>query len=447
MIKDYLGRVSVAATKVLPKGDRLLFVGRTRAAIEAKVGPLASADADDVLSALTALGDPEDLAKRERERLYSARRRGAAAAPPTLWKPGKESRRGVVPPPPPAGRWLGPSQTRRPRPWPHRGLTGAAGSPPADAAAAEETAPPADAAAPPAAAAAAQAPPPTEAVPPAGTPPPAGFTPPAEAPPPAPPSRLVPFVPRQADSPEAAAPPAGPSSPADTAAPEAALDAAAAEGPAAGVPGNGQAGPGPGDPSQAGSSEDGVVLEGTVYDGPAGAAPEPGGTPPGWMRPRPTRANGETTPLSIVPGMEQPADAEDPPLTRRRPLPAPIAEAWALARKHPLEAVSVILLGVGGLIFPFPFWLIGGLVALRSRRWDARDKWMALAGPLLVTLAVLVIRAGTSPGNFFPAFYHAAQHDFGLSIRAGCVLCAGYLVWRLRRGPRLRTLPPWQRPR
>ena len=145
--------------------------------------------------------------------------------------------------------------------------------------------------------------------------------------------------------------------------------------------------------------------------------------------------------------MEQPAEEDEPPLTRRRPPPAPIAEAWALARKHPLEAVSVILLGVGGLIFPFPFWLIGGLVALRSRRWDARDKWMALAGPLLVTLAVLLIRAGTSPGNFFPAFYHAAQHDFGLSIRAGCVLCAGYLVWRLRRGPRVRTLPPWQRPR
>ena len=46
MIREYLGRVSVAATKVLPKGDRLLFVGRTRAAIEARVGPLASADAE-----------------------------------------------------------------------------------------------------------------------------------------------------------------------------------------------------------------------------------------------------------------------------------------------------------------------------------------------------------------------------------------------------------------
>ena len=165
------------------------------------------------------------------------------------------------------------------------------------------------------------------------------------------------------------------------------------------------------------------------------------------MRPRSAPPPGETGPQSIVPGMEQPAETEEPPVSRRRPPPAVLAEAWTLARKHPLEAVSVILLGVGGLILPFPFWLIGGLVALRSRRWDARDKWIALAGPPLVTFAVLLIRAATSAGNFFSAFYHAAQHDVGLSIRAGCVLCAGYLVWRLRRGPRIRTLPPWQRPR
>jgi hypothetical protein len=159
--------------------------------------------------------------------------------------------------------------------------------------------------------------------------------------------------------------------------------------------------------------------------------------------------SGETAPLSIVPGMEQPAGAEEEPaLPRRRsPALAPFAEAWTLARKHRLEAVSIVLLGVGGLILPFPFWLIGGLIALKSRRWDARDKWMALAGPLLVTFAILLIRAGTSQGNFFSAFYHAAVHDFGLSIRAGCALCAAYLIWRLRRGPRLRTLPPWQRPR
>ena len=166
------------------------------------------------------------------------------------------------------------------------------------------------------------------------------------------------------------------------------------------------------------------------------------------MRPRPAPPPGETKPLSIVPGMGQPTEADEPALPRRRsPAAVPLTEAWALARKHPLEAVAVVLLGVGGLILPFPFWLIGGLVAVKSRRWDARDKWVALAGPPLVTLAVLIIRAATSPGNFFSAFYQAAHHDVGLSIRAGCVLCAGYLIWRLRRGPRLRTLPPWQRPR
>ena len=84
MIREYLGRVSVAATKVLPKGDRLLFVGRTRAAIEAKVGPLASADTDAVLDALTSMGDPEELAQRERERAVQrpaarSRRRAAGA--------------------------------------------------------------------------------------------------------------------------------------------------------------------------------------------------------------------------------------------------------------------------------------------------------------------------------------------------------------------------------
>jgi len=152
--------------------------------------------------------------------------------------------------------------------------------------------------------------------------------------------------------------------------------------------------------------------------------------------------------------MTESGEPEDQPVTGRRsmagwrsPVVALAVEAWALARKNPLEAVAVVLLGLGGLILPFPFWLIGGLVALRSRSWDARDKWIALAGPPLVTLLVLVIRAVTSAGNFFSAFYHAAGHDVGLSIRVGCVLCAGYLIWRLRRGPRVRTLPPWQRPR
>jgi len=404
MIREYLGHVSDAATKVLPKGDRLLFVGRTRAAIEAQVGPLASAEADDVLSTLTALGEPEDLAKRERERLYSARRRGAAAAPPTLWKPSKESRRGPAPAPA-AARRAGPAEARKPRAWPHRGLTGPDEPKPAES----------------------------------GTP--------------APQPEPAPAVPRQADSPEATAvpakTPAARTPPVETPAilppteESPSVDAPMAgmpttESPTVAVPPGTTPGPGQSGPGQSGPGQSETVQSET----------EPAGTPPGWMRPvRPAPASGETEPLSIVPGMGQAGEAEEAPQTRRSsPAAAPLAEAWALARKHPLEAVAVVLLGLGGLILPFPFWLIGGLVALRSRRWDARDKWMALAGPPLFALAVLLIRAGTSPGNFFSDFYRA-RHDVGLSIRAGCVLCASYLVWRLRRGPRLRTLPPWQRPR
>jgi hypothetical protein len=466
MIREYLGRVSVAATKVLPKGDRLLFVGRTRAAIEAQVGPLASADGDTVRNALLALGEPEALAKRERERLYSARRRGAAAAPPALWKPAKEPRRGAVTPPPPARR-PGPGQARRPRPWPHRGMTGPEEPPPAGSAPPAESASPA---APPALAVPRQADspeamprpaetpapetPPTEArdaealaegSPAAGSPaveeatadaapadvPSAGTAtpeepapvPPAGVPAPQEPAAGVPPAGVPAPEEPAPVPPAGVPAPEEPAAAVPPADVPASEEPATGVPGADHADPG---------------LNGR----------DPGGTPPGWMRPRPAPPPGETKPLSIVPGMGQPAEADEPaPPRRRSPAAVPLAEAWALARKHPLEAVAVVLLGVGGLILPFPFWLIGGLVALKSRRWDARDKWAALAGPPLVTLAVLIIRAATSPGNFFSAFYHAARHDAGLSIRAGCVLCAAYLVWRLRRGPRLRTLPPWQRPR
>ncbi|HZC64514.1 MAG TPA: hypothetical protein VE464_22995 [Streptosporangiaceae bacterium] len=499
MIREYLGRVSVAATKVLPKGDRLLFVGRTRAAIEAKVGPLASADADAVLDALTTMGDPEELAKRERDRLYSARRRGAAAAPPALWKPSKESRRGTTgsrrggaesrrgAAPEPA-REPGPSPgRRRSRPWPHRGLTGPdepqpaeTASPPASPSGSPDSVP----AVPPQADSPEMVSPPGESSPSAEMPPPPEASPSPEVPPS--PEAPQGEVPRPRMPPEQALeegwpvePPAAASAPPESASPEsaaaepaapepvppesaagepaAAESAAARNGSAAGVP----------VPDLAGLEAYAPELETPEPERPepdvpgAGTSgsggPEHNGTPPGWLRPgRPTPAPapGEAEPLSIVPGMTESGEPEDHPVASRRsaagwrsPVVALLAEAWALARKNPLEAVAVVLLGLGGLILPFPFWLIGGLVSLRSRRWDARDKWIALAGPPLVTLTVLVIRAVTSAGNFFSAFYHAAGNDVGVSIRVGCVLCAGYLIWRLRRGPRLRTLPPWQRPR
>ena len=52
--------------------------------------------------------------------------------------------------------------------------------------------------------------------------------------------------------------------------------------------------------------------------------------------------------------------------------------AWS--REKTLESVATILLGVGGVIFP-PIWLLGAVVALASKVWDYRDKWVGLAGP------------------------------------------------------------------
>src|SRR5262249_10817054 len=64
-----------------------------------------------------------------------------------------------------------------------------------------------------------------------------------------------------------------------------------------------------------------------------------------------------------------------------------------LARRHPLESIAIVLIGVGGLIFPFPFWLLGGVLAIWSRIWNVGDKWAALAGPPGFALAGTVITA------------------------------------------------------
>jgi hypothetical protein len=122
------------------------------------------------------------------------------------------------------------------------------------------------------------------------------------------------------------------------------------------------------------------------------------------------------------------------------------ANAGRLARENLLEAVAILLLGLGGLILPFPFWPIGAIVALFSRLWDIKDKTLAITGPLLVTLALSVIAApfvGGS-GNVIVVYFHAIHVSFGLLIRVGSVVTAAYLAWRVSKGPRVKV-PPWKR--
>jgi hypothetical protein len=123
-----------------------------------------------------------------------------------------------------------------------------------------------------------------------------------------------------------------------------------------------------------------------------------------------------------------------------------LATTRELARDNLLETIAILLLGLGGLILPYVFWPIGAIVALFSRLWDGKDKSLAIAGPLLVTLAGSVIGAliiGGS-GNVVLVYTHALRVDFNILIRVGAVLTAAYLAWRVAQGPRVKV-PPWQR--
>jgi hypothetical protein len=120
--------------------------------------------------------------------------------------------------------------------------------------------------------------------------------------------------------------------------------------------------------------------------------------------------------------------------------------ALALARRRPLEAGALVLLGVGGLVYP-PVWLLGAFVGLLSKEWDFRDKWIGLGGPVLLTVVGtgLLVAVGGHRASVH-IFLHAAWVLANYLSRAGAVLGAAYLTWRAQRGRREPPVPPWNRP-
>jgi hypothetical protein len=125
-----------------------------------------------------------------------------------------------------------------------------------------------------------------------------------------------------------------------------------------------------------------------------------------------------------------------------------LATAGQLARGHKLETVAIVMLGLGGVLFPImpPAWVLGSLLAVLSRIWDLKDKALALFGPVLVTSLVAAMSAVVNrvPGNFVVIYFHAFGDGAGYLLRFGCVLTAVYLAWRVYRGPR-EKIPPWRR--
>ena len=126
----------------------------------------------------------------------------------------------------------------------------------------------------------------------------------------------------------------------------------------------------------------------------------------------------------------------------------PLDGVWQLARGHLLESVAVVLIGLGGALLPFPFWLAGAVVAIFSRLWDGKDKVVAFSGPVLVDLVGSVVSAFFIGGksNVIAIYLHALHIETSLWIRLGCVLTAVYLAWRVSQGPRFKV-PPWRHQR
>jgi hypothetical protein len=123
-----------------------------------------------------------------------------------------------------------------------------------------------------------------------------------------------------------------------------------------------------------------------------------------------------------------------------------LTAAADVARRHTMELIAVLLLGVGGVIYP-PIWLVGAAFALPSKKWDIRDKFIGITVPVLLVIigTVLIVVFGGQRGSLGSYASEAWLGAERLS-RVLALLGSGYLLWGLRRGRRQPKQPPWNVP-
>jgi hypothetical protein len=199
----------------------------------------------------------------------------------------------------------------------------------------------------------------------------------------------------------------------------------------------GSTAPGGGRPEAAGSQP-----------APAGRVPSPW-TMPGTVRSA-TRGNGPSAARRPVTPLQW--RLSPPPLSNvPRALAGRAAGFW---RRHRMEAVALVLLALGGLIYPVPIWLVGFLLWLigaimvsTSPLWSPSDKWAALVGPVVLVIAGAAA-AITFGGKHhrLSQYVHEVQVNSFYMIKICALLGVAYLAWRAHRGRRS-PVPPWHRAR
>jgi hypothetical protein len=494
LILEYLSRVAAAGNRQLPKGKRMAFVSTTRNRIWREIGPGGTADPDRVREVLARLGEPEDLVMAERARLDAeaaerlerqaqkkedAAAAAAAAAAASGTAPLQYRPRSPRPGP---ARPAGPQRRRPPD---DRGDAGAPEGRPGRRGGPKEGKPrrrlgglladwqdrlgtrPAQPGG--------QAPPETVTGSPAGT---AGQAPGSTT--------------GQAPQGTAGQGPGTAAGPVPESTTGQAPQGTAGQAPQGtggqapqGTGGRGAEGTGGRGPGAAGGQgpsrfahwipgfADAQAPGGTAAPTTngagghaAGEGPEGGGSdsargqPANGVTPAGTgaRQKGGTTPSGAGPPAEEEQSAFSRGTHALRGAAVTLGngavdlalDAVDLARQHKLETAAVLLLGVSGFIFVFPFWLVfallGGVVAIWSQIWNARDKWVGLTGPPVIALVGTIVSALIigGRGHFVGSYPEAFRLYVGYYYRAGSLLCAVYLALQARRGPQ-RRLPPWRR--
>ncbi len=122
------------------------------------------------------------------------------------------------------------------------------------------------------------------------------------------------------------------------------------------------------------------------------------------------------------------------------PVPQVAFDPTLVIRRFPRELLALVLLGLGGMLLPFPLWLIGAVTGLTSRIWSTGDKFIGIAGPLIITVAGVGVIGALNKHPGVPVDLHAyvaaVRADASLIFRIGAVLGALYLGARLPRGNR-----------
>lgn len=151
----------------------------------------------------------------------------------------------------------------------------------------------------------------------------------------------------------------------------------------------------------------------------------------------------EPVSIETASGTWPPAGPAD---SRRARAAAVLVRLASWARRNKVEATAVVLLGIGGAIFP-PVWLAGAAVALASRLWALRDKWLGLAVPVVLT--VIGIAAGIAVAGSRGSLGHHIHEGWifaDVISRLTAFLGACYLAWRSAHGRRPPATPPWSKP-